>query len=176
MESNPNDAPLLSLRERLWKTWFPPAAVVGGIATLVAAALRVRPEPRPTPPAPTRGGPGRATLPVIQAQPSPPLDWEYAPSGTMGGTLTGAPFQTSLLDVAVAASDQVYALGDGEIHVFGVDGGRVRRWPAPGKAECLTVAPDGRLYVAGAGRVDIFDSSGARVGGFVVTMLVRLPA
>lgn len=175
MESNPKDTPLLSLRERFLKSWFPPAAVVGGIVTLVAAAMRVRPTPR-TPAATPPPTPAGATSPagLLQIQRSAPsagptlrLDREYALSGVIGGTAAALPFRHSLLDVALGAEDRVYALGDGEVRVFASDGSPVRRWRVTDVAECLTVGADGRVYVGGGGRVDIYQDGGQRAGGFV---------
>jgi len=152
--TNPNETPQLNLRERFFKSWFPPAAVVGGVVTLVAAALRVRPEPG------------------AQVQPAKPdsavpvrLERQYVLVGTIGGSALSA-FRESLLDVAVDGTDQVVALGDGHVRVFTAGGEPVRQWLAGSGAECLTVGPDGRVYIAGAGRVDVFESGGRGVGGF----------
>ena len=167
MESNPNDTPLLSLRERFLKSWFPPAAVVGGIVTLIVAALRVRPAPRAaTPAATTPTGPVQAGGAAASAGPEVRLEREYALSGIVGRAASAPPFRQSLLGVAVDAADQVHALGDGEVRVFGPDGSLIRQWRVAVTAECLAVGPDGRVYVGGAGRIDIYESDGRRVGGF----------
>ena len=161
MQSNSDDTPPLSLRERFLKSWFPPAAVVGGVATLVAAALRVRPAPRTAATAPAgRAGASGAAAALV---PEPRLEREYALVGTVG---RASPFRRSLLGIAIDASDQVLALGDGEIRVFGAGGSLVRQWRVAETAECLGVGPDGRVYVGGAGRVDIFEGGGRRAGGF----------
>jgi hypothetical protein len=169
MDPNPIDSPPQSLRERLWKRWFPPVAVLGGIATLVVASTRKRPEPtRGTDAAPATGG--RTTLAVAEVPVAPApapgsLALDYRPVGTIGG----APaFQRSLLDVTVGADDRVYALGDGEVRVFDAKGAALAQWPVTEPADCLTVAADGRVFVAGGGRVEIFDARGTRIGGFVV--------
>ncbi len=73
-------------------------------------------------------------------------------------------------------SDQVLALGDGEVRVFTAGGEPVRQWPAGSGAECLTAGPDGRVYVGGAGRVDVFESGGRRVGGFVFGDAAKPPS
>lgn len=166
MEPNPSDKSLLSLRERFLKSWFPPAAVVGGIAALVVAAFRQRPVPKLA--APAAGKPAGAPLPMLQAQPAPPLDWTYAPSGAVGGTQTLPLFQRSLDGIALDGADVVYALGDAEIRVIGADGRLVRHWPVDDTAQCLTAGPDGSVYVAGAGRVDVYDRASVRTGGFRV--------
>ena len=170
MESKDGDTPQLSLRERFLKSWFPPAAVVGGMATLVLAALRLRPEPRPaaTPAAPAAppAGPAPAGAASPQALSSIRFDREYAPAGTIGGAASPSPFRQSLRGVAVDAGDQVHALGDDEVRVFSPDGRLLRQWRVAQTAMCLTVGPDGRVYVGGAGRVEIYDRGGGRVGGF----------
>jgi hypothetical protein len=163
MESTPRDTPQLSLRERFLKSWFPPAAVVGGVATLVVAALRVRPESRPAAPSPPPGG---TLLPM--AQPALALDRHYTVMGVLGRAPASQPFRTSLSGIAIDAGDHVYALGDGEVREFGPDGRVVRQFAVGEKAQCLTVGPDQRVLVAGAGRVDIYEASGRRSGGFAV--------
>jgi len=185
MESTPRDTPQLSLRERFLKSWFPPAAVVGGIATLILAALRVRPTPRPATAPGSPGTPASAATPAspaaqaaLPAGPAPAgaaspqalssirFDREYAPAGTIGGAASTHPFRENLRGVAVDAGDQVHALGDGEIRVFAADGSLVRHWRVADSAMCLTVGADGRVYVGGAGRIEIYESGGGRVGGF----------
>jgi len=170
--THPIETPQLTLRERFFKSWFPPAAVVGGAVTLVAAALRVRPEPRGQAPAPAEPASGSAPPALLQVQRSGPgaaakaaLEREYTLAATIGGqALSG--FRESLLDVAVDGADGVIALGDGHVRAFTAGGEPVRQWLAGDGAECLTVGPDGRVYVAGAGRVEIFESAGRRAGGF----------
>ena len=182
MESTPRDTPQLSLRERFLKSWFPPAAVVGGIATLVLAALRVRPTPRPATAPGSPGTPASAATPASPATPgagpvpagtgrllplaSTRFEREYAPAGAIGGAASTHPFRENLRGVAVDADDQVHALGDGEIRVFAADGSLVRHWRVADSAMCLTVGADGRVYVGGAGRIEIYESGGGRVGGF----------
>ena len=167
--TNPNQTPQLSLRERFFKSWFPPAAVVGGVVTLVAAALRVRPEPRRQAGAPAGGSAPSDLLQVQRPGAGPgravPLARQYALAATIGGNALSA-FRESLVDVAVDSTDQVVALGDGYVRVFTSGGEPVRQWRAGDGAECLTVAPDGRVYVAGAGRVEVFETDGRRTGGF----------
>jgi hypothetical protein len=166
--TNPHDTPPLSLRERFFKSWFPPAAVVGGLVTLVAAALRVRQEPSAR-----VAAPGVAPAPPPGAQVL--LERTYTLAATIGGQALSA-FRESLLDIAVDGSDQVLALGDGHIRVFTASGAPVRQWPAGSGAECLTAGPDGRIYVGGAGRVDVFESGGRRVGGFVFGDAAKPPS
>jgi len=178
MAPNPSEAPLPSLRERLWRRWFPPVAVLGGIATLAAAALRARPEPSPSPGREAAGTGASRTLPMAQASASSlpaavaPADGTlartYAPVATIGGTAAAPPFKRSLLDVALGPGDEVFAMGDGLVRQFAADGRALAQWPVTDTADCLTVASDGRVFVAGAGRVDIYGAAGARIGGFAV--------
>ena len=160
--THPDGTPLLTLRERFFKSWIAPAAVVGGVATLVAAALRVRPEPKGQTPA---GPAGPPTGPVAAVAPPVPLERRYVLTATIGSQALPA-FRESLLDITVGPDDHVHALGDGEIRVFAADGTLVRRWPVADTAEAIGVAPDGRVYVGGAGRIDIFEASGRPAGGF----------
>ena len=169
--TNPYETPQLSLRERFFKSWFPPAAVVGGVVTLVAAALRVRPEPRAQVAVPA--APGGAPAPPPGAE--VPLERTYTLVATIGGQALSA-FRESLLDVAVDSSDQVLALGDGHVRVFTAGGEPLRQWRAGDGAECLTVGPDGRVYVGGAGRVDVFESGGRPAGGFAFGDSVKPPS
>jgi hypothetical protein len=180
--TNPNETPQLTLRERFFKSWFPPAAVVAGVATLVAAALRVRPEPRRQVQAPAAPAGGSAPPDLLQVRRSGPgagvpvrLERAYTLAATIGGNALSA-FRESLLDVAVDDADQVLALGDGYVRVFTAGGEPVRQWRAGEGAECLTAGPDRRIYVGGAGRVDIFESGGRRVGGFVFGDAGKPPA
>jgi hypothetical protein len=161
--THPNETPQLTLRERFFKSWFPPAAVVGGVVTLVAAALRVRPEPRGQSPTPVGPAPGSAAAVVPPGR----FERQYTLTATIGNQPLSV-FRESLLDVAVDGSDQVIALGDGHVRVFTVGGEPVRQWPAGDGAECLTVGPDGRVYVGGTGRIEVFENGGRRTGGFAV--------
>ena len=170
--TNPIQTPQLTLRERFFKSWFPPAAVVGGVATLVAAALRVRPEPGGRAPAPSAPPGGSAPSDLLQVQRSGtgaavkvPLERRYVLAATIGGQALSA-FRESLLDVDVDAGDQVIALGDGHVRVFSAGGEPVLQWRAGDGAECLAAGPDGRVYVAGAGRVEVFEGAGRPAGGF----------
>ena len=165
---HPNETPQLNLRERFFKSWFPPAAVVGGVVTLVAAALRVRPEPRAQ-----VAAPGGAPAPAPGAP--VPLERAYTLVATIGGQALSA-FRESLLDVAVGGADEVVALGDGHVRVFTAGGEPVGQWRAGDGAECLTVGPDGRVYVGGAGRVDVFESGGRPAGGFAFGDSVKPPS
>ena len=164
MDSKDGTTPQLSLRERFLKSWFPPAAVVGGIATLILAALRVRPEPRAAAAPPSN--PASAGAATAQPVSAGRFDREYAPAGTIGGTASLHPFRLNLRGVAVDAADQVIALGDGEIRVFASDGSLLRRWRIADTAECVGVGPDGRVYLGGAGRIDIYERDGRTAGGF----------
>ena len=158
----PDGPPQLSLRERFFKSWFPPAAVVGGVVTLVAAALRVRPEPKRQA-SPPGGTP--SSRPAAAGSVPAGLERAYVLTASIGTQALSA-FRESLLDVAVDGADQVVALGDGHVRVFGPGGEPLRQWRAGEKAECLAVGPDGWIYVGGAGRVEVFDGQGRQAGGF----------
>ena len=170
--AHPSATPLLTLRERFFKSWFAPAAVVGGVATLVAAALRVRPEPKGQAPAAPAGPPTGSAAAVA---PSAWLERHYVLTATIGSQALPA-FRESLLDVAVGPDDHVHALGDGEIRVFAADGSLVRRWRVADSAECVGLGPDGRVYVGGAGRIDVFESGGRPAGGFAFGAAGEKPA
>jgi len=92
----------------------------------------------------------------------------YARALVLGGSASARPFRVSLHSVAVGASDQIHALGDGEVRVYAPDGEWRASWKAPTDATCLTVAGDGHVYLGAAGRVEIHDASGHRVGAFSV--------
>jgi hypothetical protein len=169
--TDPIGTPQLTLRERFFKSWFPPAAVVGGVATLVAAALRVRPEPKGQAPAPQEPAAGLAAAVRAPAQ----LERQYTLAATIGGQALPA-FRQSLLDVAADGSGRVVALGDGHVRAFSIGGDLLGQWRAGDGAECLAAGPDGRIYVGGAGRVEIFDSAGRRTGAFAFGDAGRPPA
>jgi hypothetical protein len=92
----------------------------------------------------------------------------YTPVATLAGRGTAGEFRTSLSGVAVGAGSVIHALGDGEVRVFGANGGVARAWKAPERAACVTVAPDGRVLVGAPGRVEIYGTAGNRIGGFAV--------
>ncbi len=167
MDANSNETPGAALIDRLRKSWFPPAAVIGAFGAFVAAAFRVRPEPKP-PARPER--PSSGLLPVLQpgAVSGLTLGREYACSLRVGAADSPHPFRSSLAGVAAGPGDRIYALGDSEIRVFEFDGGFARGWKVPEHTACLAVAPGGGIYTAAANRVDILDPQGRRTGGFVV--------
>jgi len=185
MDPNSSEKPPLSLRERLFKTWFPPAAAIGGMAMLVAAVFRQRPAARtvvapPGGPAPAVPAPGAqaATAPAMaspllqvarasSARPTAgPLARQYRLERVFGEAASAAAFHLSLNGVALDSSDRLHTLGDGEIRVFAPDGSVARRWKVAETAESLAVGPDGRVYVGGSGRVDVYSPRGDRIGGF----------
>ena len=150
--------------ERLRKSWFPPAAVMGAFAAFIAAAFRIRPEPKP---------PAAPPDPAIEAGPAIDdgmaarrLDRAYALSSVLGGAASAHPFRQSLAGIAVGAGDAVYALGDNEVRVFDAGGNFVRSWKAASNACCIAAAPDGRICLGAAERVEIYDAAGKHVGGF----------
>ncbi len=167
MNPNEKETTQLSLRDRYWKSWFPPAAVAGAFTAFVAAAFRVRPAPRTAQlavepaAAPQSGGQaGKA------AQPPRRFDRKYAQVAVLGAAASAHPFRRSLAGIAVGAGDEIYALGDNEIRIFDAGGNVVRKWKTVEKAGCLTAGPDGRVYVGASNLVEIYDAEGKRVGGF----------
>lgn len=180
MDSGEKGMGQAGLLDRFRKSWFPPAAVVGAFTAFVAAALRVRPAPKPAMQNPAARGrdSGRQTsdigreLPILQeSKPARPLEREYSRFAVLAH-----PFRRSLAGVAVGASDRVYALGDDEVTVFEPNGNLVQAWNVAPNAACLTVAHDGRVYVGAPGRVDIYDTKGIRAAGFVVGEPKQPPA
>ncbi len=165
-----NDAPTpLSLRERLTKSWFPPAAVIGALATLVGASLRVRPTPK-TPARPAdAAGKSQSSMPAASRPPiaASALERKYELTSVIGGAKSAEPFRKSLDGVGVGAGDRIYVLGDDEVRVHDAGGRRVRTWRVLQLGACLAVGPDGRVYVGAGSQVEIYDADGARVGGFV---------
>ena len=167
MESKDGDTPLLSLRERFLKSWFPPAAVVGGVATLVVAALRVRPAQRTA----TAAAPPSGAVPAGAETPPP------VPAGQSTGStsLTGDDWQR---DVFARRSARVCSISPWGLTTTCTRSATarcassrptaslVRRWRVADTAECVGVGPDGRVYVGGAGRIDIYENDGRPAGGF----------
>jgi hypothetical protein len=170
MEPHSSDPAPLSLRERLTKSWFPPAAVVGALAALVGASLRVRPTPRPpTEPQGPAGAPSSLpTVPAATTTSAPALERQYSLTAVIGGKNSADPFRRSLSGVAAGAGDRIYVLADDEVRVCDASGSRLMAWRVGERASCLGVGPGGRVYVGAGERVEIFDERGGRIGGFRV--------
>jgi sugar lactone lactonase YvrE len=167
MDPNRHDTTPVRARDRLRRVWLPLLVVVGVLAVLLAATLRVVWAPGVNPPAAGRAG---ASGPNEQAvAPAPPdrsLPLRYFQSAVLGGSGSAHPFRRSLTGLAVGPGDDIYALGDSEVRVLDPHGKLLRNWGAPEQAGCLTVAADGRVYVGASDRVEVFDARGTRVGGF----------
>jgi hypothetical protein len=169
METGKREPGQTEILARLKKSWFPPAAVAGALASFVAAAFRSSPAPKPRP---QQAGPGGPRQPLVQlhqmAPSSSKMEREYSLSGTLGGDASAHPFRRSLAGLAVGPADRIYAMGDEEVRIFGSGGEFVRGWRVPADAVCLGVAAGGHVYVGAPGRVEGYDAAGVRVGGFVV--------
>ena len=165
-----------NLLDRLRKSWFPAAAVVGALASFIAAALRLRPEPgtvlqtteKPAPPVPPQ-----------QAGPNLPAGGfkrEYRKSGSLVGGAAAQQFRSSLAGIAVGPGDRVYALGDGEIRTFEPGGSLVAVWKVVPNASCLAAGSDGHVCIGAPGRVEIYDPAGRHTGGFAAGESAGRPA
>ncbi len=167
MDPNEMEEVRIGLLERLRKSWFPPAAAVGAVAALIAAASRERPAPGPGPrpsaapaiPGPPQQEPGRS-------QPSAGYPSEYVLTARFGAGDSAHKFEKSLSGIAVGAGDRIYALGDGEIRIFEANGVPLRKWKAAANASCLATGSDRRVYVGAAGRVEVYEADGTHAGGF----------
>jgi sugar lactone lactonase YvrE len=82
-------------------------------------------------------------------------------------------FRRSLVSICVGPSDEICALGDGEVRVYTPDGSLQAAWTAPADATCLTVDHDGRVYLGAPARVEVRDAKGVRVGAIAVGDLGR---
>ncbi len=175
----PNDTPTpLTLRDRLTKSWFPPAAVLGALAALVGASLRVRPAPKSDrqsggvastasgPTASTAAASSVSSAPAATSRGSGAFERQYTLTAVLGGAKSADPFRKSLNGVSAGANDCIYALGDDEVRVYDAGGNRLRSWRVPELAACLAVGPDGRVYVGAGNRIEAYDGAGARIGGF----------
>ncbi len=155
--------------ERLWKSSFPPAAVLGAFASFLSAASRRKPEsavdaPRENPLVQISHS---AQRPVVVTRQNG-YELEYSLEHILRCDGSAKLFQRTLAGIAVDSGDRIYVLGDGEVKVFEADGNSLRTWNAPEKALCLTVGSDGNVYFGMAGRVEICSDSGARMGGFSI--------
>ena len=166
-----------NLLDRLRKSWFPAAAVVGALASFIVAALRFRPVPgsasqtgkKSTPPAPAR----QVMSPDLPAE---GFEREYRKSGSLGGSNAAQQFRRVLADIAVGSGDRIYALGDDEIRIFEPGGSRVAVWKVVPNAGCLAVGSDGYVCIGAPGRVEIYDSAGSHTGGFAAGDSAGRPA
>ena len=62
----------------------------------------------------------------------------------------------ALRGIAVDGNGQLYAAGDSEIKVIGLN----RRWPTSRPVHSVAVASDGAIYAGEIGQIEIFDSAG----------------
>jgi hypothetical protein len=164
------------LMERLKKSWFPPAAIMGAFSSFVSAAFKSRND-RP------EELPQAASLVQIQISPQKAqapgapvrgnYEIEYSLALVIGSGNSANPFRRSLSGVCIGPKDRIYALGDGEIRTFEPAGDLLQRWKSPENATCLSVSPEGRVFIGVPGRVEILSPAGESLGGFAVGNLGR---
>ncbi len=159
------------LLDRFRKSWFPPAAVVGAFSAFVAAAFRVRPEPKAAPSPAASPGAGNPLV-QLSVAPAPARTFERA---YVRSPFSAPAFRTSLLGVVVTASDRIIALGDGEVRFLDSSGALMRAWRAGNDATCLAVSPDERVLVGAGDQVRVFDPDGKQLGRVAVGAMGRPP-
>ncbi len=159
------------LLERFRESWFPPAAVVGAFSAFVAAAFRVRPEPKPTPPP---AGSSATGGPLVQLRVATPPARAFE-RVYVRAAFPASAFRSSLLGVAVGAADGILALGDAKVMFFDTEGTLIRAWRAGDDSTCLAAGPDQRIFVGAGDRVRIFDATGKPMGN-VATGAMGRPA
>jgi hypothetical protein len=170
MESQIKDKKMAKQRifpERLWRSSFPPAAVLGAFASFLTTAFRSRREARVD--SPRDNSLVQINLsekPTAAVSISDAMEMEYSQDLVLGDLTSTTPFRLSLMGVSVDSDDRIYVLGDGEIRIFGPGGNLIRSWRAPDNALCLTVGTDGRICFGTLGGVEIYDDKGVRTGGF----------
>jgi hypothetical protein len=165
LDSKEKSAKRKALLERLNKSSFPPAALVGAFTSFANAAFRAHPEPQ-------KKTPENASLVQISLsgpQPSAApthFEIEYSPALVLGTASSARTFRSSLSGIAVDAKDRIYVLGDGEVSTFAPNGDMLRSWKAPQGAACIGIGTDEKIYLGLSGRVEIYSAAGTRIGGF----------
>lgn len=159
----------IKLLERIQESRFPPAALLGAFSSFMATAFRPQPEVQ----AAARQAPalvqiGAAQPELVSAAIPDGLKNKYIKESIPGGLSAARPFRSSLLGIAVSSRDNLYALGDGEVRIFQLNGNSIEHWKAPDHASCLAISPEKHVLVGSPGRVDIFSSTGNPIGGFTV--------
>jgi hypothetical protein len=151
--------------ERLGKSSFPPAALLGAFASFITTAFG-----RPS--VSRKESPQRASLVQIGISESNRVsaprrfDREYARTLVLGAASSAHPYRRSLSGIAVGPADKIFVLGDEEVRIFEPGGTMVRNWKAPEGALCLTVDAEDRVYFGLTGRVEIYMASGTHMEGF----------
>jgi sugar lactone lactonase YvrE len=155
------------LLERIRKSGFPPAAVIGAFSSFMTTGFRSQPESKEDPrPDPSLVQIESAQPQIAHSQGQRRFAIEYFKDLTIGGPASAHMFRRSLLGIAVDARDGIYVLGDGEVRIFKPNGDLMRGWKAPDQALCLTVSPDERVFIGSPGRVYIYEAAGKSTGGF----------
>jgi hypothetical protein len=164
---DPNKKPAKpeTLPERLRKSSFPPAAVLGAFASFSTTAFGRKSEP------PAKSEQNAPLVQVDYAKPqvsSSPASFEieYSQVLVLGGPSSSHPFRRSLSGIAVDSNDRIYALGDGEVRIFEPDGKLIHGWKTPEGAQCIHIGAGEQIYLGLSGRVEIYSVAGTRTGGF----------
>ena len=165
MDSKQKNRDSAKILDRLKGTCFPPAAVVGALASFVGTAFSPKggasEKPSPNAPLVQLGVSERAAA-------YSGLEMEYRPVLVLGSGASAHAFRRSISGIAVDSADKIYVLGDGDVCIFNFQGIFDRSFKAPEKTLCVAVGVDERIYLGRNGRLDIYDSMGIRVGGFNV--------
>ncbi len=153
--------------ERFWKSSFPPAAVMGALASFLEAASSRQSKSL----ADSKQDNSLVQISLSDQRTSSVsaqnhLDVEYSHEFVLRYGDSRKLFHHILAGVTVDSSDRIYVLGDGEVKIFDGTGNGIRNWKAPEGALCLTADSGERIYFGLAGRVEIYSNSGDRVGGF----------
>jgi len=154
--------------ERLWKSSFPPAAVLGAFASFLSAASWRKPKSGVDTPQ------KNSLIQISHSARRPSVvtresgyELEYSMEHVLRCDGSTKLFKQTLAGIAVDSGDKIYVLGDGEVRVFEADGNSLHTWKAPEGALCVT-ASNGDIYFGIPGRVEIYSESGTRMGGFSV--------
>jgi hypothetical protein len=151
--------------ERLRESTFPPAAVVGALASFAGTVFGANSESE-------KKTPKNASLVQMDFSEqkrdamAPLLDLEYAQTLVLGAANPEQRFRRSISAIAVGPADRIKILGDGEVRTFDSSGIFVGSWKAPEDALCMAIGGDERVYLGGAGLVQIYSAAGNREGGF----------
>lgn len=169
MDSKEREISTTTILNRIKKSWFPLAAVVGALTSFVSASFKTRPAPAGNADSSKSSGvSAQPDLVALQMKPAPELTHKYVQTAVLGGDKSPYPFRYSLADIAVGTEDTVYSLGDDEVRIFESGGTFIRSFKVIPKAACLGVGPDGRVYIGALGRVGIYSHLGELTGSIPV--------
>jgi hypothetical protein len=154
----------MSILERLQKSSFPLAAVLGAFTAFISSAFKTTKE---TP----RKSQANVALVKLNFSPTSPValsrqfELNYSLALNVGAS-SSRPFRNSLLGIAVDDGDNLFALGDGEVRIFDPSGKIIRSWKAPEGALCLAVGSGDRICFGRSGHVEIYEASGRSLQSF----------